>query len=98
MITCHICQSQNITHYRQKRKDGVWVVTARCENGHIPEKGKPFYSIAKFDIVSLPVLPGQEDNLQPVQQLELNPRHAELPETLLEYVERKRNHNDYLHR
>jgi hypothetical protein len=61
MITCHICKSQKVTHYRQKRRDGVWVVTARCENDHIPEKGKPFYSIAQFNIGSLPVLGERQD-------------------------------------
>jgi hypothetical protein len=60
MITCHKCGSTNVTHYRQKRKDGEWVVTARCENGHIPEKGKPFYPKYQFDIPKLPPLPGHE--------------------------------------
>lgn len=33
---CQVCGNGKITHYRQIRKDGVSVVTARCENGHIP--------------------------------------------------------------
>lgn len=55
-MKCHVCKSDSIQHYRQMRRDGVWVVTARCENGHIPEKGKPFYSISLFDVSTLPVL------------------------------------------
>lgn len=69
-MNCHICNSDQITHYKQKRRDGVWVVTARCANDHIPEKGKPFYSISLFDIASLPVL--GEDNPSP--QLDLFPK------------------------
>ncbi len=60
MITCNVCQSTTVTHYKQQRRDGVWVVTARCENGHIPEKGKPFYPISQFDIHALPVLGSDE--------------------------------------
>lgn len=69
-IICHICGSDKITHYRQIRVDGVAVVTARCENEHIPEKGKPFYSVALFNISDLPLLPSQQND--PVaQQAEL---------------------------
>lgn len=32
---CQVCGNGKITHYRQIRKDGVSVVTARCENGHM---------------------------------------------------------------
>lgn len=92
-IICHICQNATITHYRQKRVDGVTVITARCENGHIPEKGRPFYPLALFDITALPVLPGQRDELMIVKSLpmfETQPQ-PERPQTLLEYVEWKRN-------
>lgn len=53
MIKCHICKSTEITHYKQKRRDGVWVVTARCKNNHIPEKGKAFYPIKDFNLEDL---------------------------------------------
>ena len=55
-MKCYICGSEKITHYRQIRIDGVKVVTARCENGHIPEKGKPFYSVRDFEVDKLPSL------------------------------------------
>lgn len=55
-ITCHICGNKTVTFYKQTRKDGVEVVTARCANGHIPEKGKPFYSVYLFDLKKLPPL------------------------------------------
>lgn len=61
---CQVCGSGKVTHYKQRRKDGVWVVTARCENGHIPIKGKPFYPLYLFDIKSLPVLPIQESTIE----------------------------------
>lgn len=64
-MICHKCGSDKITHYRQVRSDGVSVVTARCENGHIPEKGKPFYSIALFEIDKLPLLNKDSDATQP---------------------------------
>lgn len=63
-MKCHRCGSTDIQHYRQLRSDRVWVVTARCENDHAPEKGKPFYSIALFDIASLPVL-GEKQTDEP---------------------------------
>lgn len=66
---CHVCQSTKITHYRQIRKDGVTVVTARCENGHIPQKGKPFYPVYLFKVDKLPLLGGDEIPSKPVQQL-----------------------------
>ncbi len=61
---CHICNSYEIKHYRQRRRDGVWVVTARCENDHIPVKGKPFYPLYLFDVDSLPILPSQEPDIK----------------------------------
>ena len=61
---CHICNSYEIKHYRQIRKDGVAVVTARCENGHIPIKGKPFYPVYLFDVGKLPLLPSQINDAQ----------------------------------
>lgn len=69
-MKCHICNSQKITHYRQIRKDRVAVVTARCENGHIPEKGKPFYPVYNFHVDELPLLPSQRTD--PIaQQVEM---------------------------
>lgn len=64
---CGTCASQNITYYKQRRKDGVWVVTARCENGHHPIKGKPFYSVSDFDVESLPDLNSAPQDTQPDQ-------------------------------
>jgi len=63
-VSCDKCNSAEITYYRQLRKDGVWVVTARCENGHHPITGKPFYPISQFDLKSLPVL-GSQTEIQP---------------------------------
>lgn len=63
-ITCHICGNTSITFYKQIRKDGVAVVTARCANGHIPEKGKPFYSVHLFDLKKLPPLNREEHEKQ----------------------------------
>lgn len=93
-MSCEKCGSTAITHYRQRRADGVWVVTARCENNHSPIKGRPFYPVAQFNLMALPVLPGQE-NLQP----ELFPVTAKTPrentpQTLIELVESKRRGND----
>lgn len=56
MITCHVCGSKEIKFYKQKRVDGVYVVTARCKNDHIPEKGKPFYSKHGHNMDLLPPL------------------------------------------
>lgn len=64
MITCHVCGSKEITFYKQKRRDGVWVVTARCNRSHIPEKGKPFYSVKDFNLNVLPPLKRDEDEIQ----------------------------------
>ena len=96
-IICHVCRSSTITHYRQKRRDGVWVVTARCSNGHIPEKGKPFYSLAKFDITTLPTLPGLEDEpiiAKPLPLFDNMPANKQQPTDLIEFVEYKRKQQD----
>ena len=87
-MNCDKCNSSQITYYKQRRKDGVMVVTARCENGHHPITGKPFYPISQFDISALPLL-GSDTT----PQLELIPHKSESPrpQTLLEYVEWKRN-------
>lgn len=65
MITCHVCGSTNIRFLKQKRTDGVWVVTARCDNNHIPEKGKPFYPVANFDLGKLSPLVNESKIEQP---------------------------------
>mgnify|MGYP001413778795 CR=1 FL=1 len=68
---CDTCGNKKITYYKQKRADGVWVVTARCGNWHHPIKGKPFYSVVNFKLETLPVLPAtqpypeQQDLFQP---------------------------------
>lgn len=74
---CHICNSYEIKHYRQLRRDGVWVVTARCENGHIPIKGKPFYLVALFDVDKLPVLPSQDGDTKQVDMFKYQPQKQE---------------------
>lgn len=57
-MKCDTCKNTEITYYRQMRKDGKIVVTARCKNGHHPTKGKPFYPLWQFkDITKLPMLP-----------------------------------------
>jgi len=63
-MICDKCGNSTISYYRQIRKDGVTVVTARCENDHIPETGHPFYSIAQFDVMSLPLLGGKREEKQ----------------------------------
>lgn len=80
---CHICNSYEIKHYRQRRRDGVWVVTARCENGHIPIKGKPFYPVYQFDVDSLPILPIQEPDVLQVDMFK--PRVVWKPEPIKKY-------------
>ncbi len=58
MITkCEECGNTKITFYRQARKDGVIVVTARCGNNHHPKRGKPFYPTYNFKLETLPFLP-----------------------------------------
>jgi hypothetical protein len=56
-ITCEKCGSTTIKFYRQIRSDGITVVTARCENGHSPNKYKPFYPVYNFHLDELPLLP-----------------------------------------
>lgn len=94
-MKCDKCGNQKITYYKQCRKDGVWVVTARCENGHHPITGKPFYPISQFDIASLPILPG---TIQPGQMqlfVEKKPQSITAhPTTLIEIVEQRRRGND----
>lgn len=53
---CEDCGSEDITFYKQKRVDGVWVVTARCDKGHKPNKYKPFYPVYNFHLDELPEL------------------------------------------
>lgn len=53
---CHVCGSGKITYYRQKIKGGRVYVTARCENGHSPVKGKPFFEQWRFTLEKLPFL------------------------------------------
>lgn len=89
MITCHYCGSKSIQHYRQLRKDRIWVVTARCENGHIPEKGKPFYSVALFDVASLPVLKNNDPNDGQIELFVPVEKESKEPPTLLEWFEEK---------
>lgn len=55
-MKCDVCNSEKITYLKQVRVDKVVVVTARCENNHIPEKGKPFYSIHNFNLSKLDTL------------------------------------------
>lgn len=64
---CQVCGNGKITHYRQIRKDGVSVVTARCENGHIPIKGQPFYPVAQFNLDELPLLSKREKDIETTQ-------------------------------
>ena len=64
-MICDKCGNGEIGYYRQIRSDGVTVVTARCGNGHIPQTGHPFYSIAQFDVMSLPLLGGEQERKQP---------------------------------
>lgn len=93
-IQCHICENTEITFYKQKRSDGIWVITARCENKHIPEKAHPFYSIAQFDISKLPVLEVSQEQIKQKQPelFDLPETEAEPPlQTFLEFVEAKRN-------
>lgn len=89
-MICEKCASGNIKHYKQLRRDGVWVVCARCENGHNPVKSRPFYPVSEFDLASLPILGAAPTGVQP----ELIPYPVEepyRPATLLDYVEWKRN-------
>ncbi len=56
-MKCEKCGSERITFYRQLRSDNVWVVTARCDNMHIPNMKKIFYPVADFKISKLPQWP-----------------------------------------
>lgn len=71
-ITCEKCGSVKIAFYKQKRVDGVWVVVARCENGHNPNKYKPFYPVYNFHLEDLPELqavPKAERQLTMLEQI-----------------------------
>lgn len=68
MITCQICQSQDIKFYRQKIAGGRVYVTARCRNGHSPIKGRPFYPVEKFVLDELPFLITPGDEIKTQQQ------------------------------
>ncbi len=67
-MKCQYCDSQKITYYKQKIKSGRFYVTARCENGHSPIKGKPFYPVENFNVDELPVLKKIEDEIEIQQQ------------------------------
>ncbi len=72
MITCEKCNSKKVTFYKQQRIDGVWVVVARCENGHTPNKYKPFYPVYKFKVDELPnveTAPKAERQLTMLEQI-----------------------------
>ena len=56
-MKCEKCGSERITFYRQLRSDNVWVVTARCDNMHIPNMKKIFYPVADFKVSKLPQWP-----------------------------------------
>lgn len=79
MITCYKCGSRKVTHYKQIRSDGEIVITARCENGHSPVKGKPFFPKWQFDLSKLSLLPSQAQMELPIA----NPR----PRVVIQPVE-----------
>lgn len=60
-MKCDKCGTDKITYYRQTIKGGRKVVTARCENGHHPTTGKPFYPQYLFKIDELPALPQTDE-------------------------------------
>ncbi|MCR4307300.1 MAG: hypothetical protein NUV80_01965 [Candidatus Berkelbacteria bacterium] len=64
MNKCEECGDTNITYYKQKRKDGVIVVTARCGNWHHPKRGKPFYPVYNFHLDRLQMLPERKPQEQ----------------------------------
>jgi hypothetical protein len=68
-MKCDKCRSKKITHYRQTIKGGRVVVTARCENGHHPVTGKPFYPQYLFKL----------DKLPPLEQADIMPMFESLP-------------------
>lgn len=63
-MKCQYCDSQKITYYKQQIKNGMFYVTARCENGHSPIKGKPFYPVENFNLDELPILKKVEDEIE----------------------------------
>lgn len=72
MIRCDKCQSENVKFYKQRRVDGVWVVVARCEHGHNPNKYKPFYPVYNFHLDTLPEVetaPKAEYQLSMLEQI-----------------------------
>lgn len=85
-MNCDRCGNGEITFYKQLRSDGVWVVTARCANGHHPKTGKPFYPISQFNISALPVL-GSKPAAQ--NQPELFRVETKTPSDVLELVKFK---------
>lgn len=60
-MKCDKCGTDKITYYRQTIKGGRKVVTARCENGHHPTTGKPFYPQYLFRVEELPALPKADE-------------------------------------
>lgn len=92
-MKCDKCGSKNITYYKQQRKDKMWIVTARCENDHHPVTGKPFYSIAKFDLSKLPIL-GSETP-QEISTPKPNPKQSEF-RNIMDMLEHIRARCDYL--
>jgi hypothetical protein len=60
-MICEKCGSSAISYYRQVISNGKTVVTARCERGHSPIKGRPFFPVAGFDLAKLPRLPEQDE-------------------------------------
>jgi len=89
-MKCYQCSSTKITYYKQRRKDGKYIVTARCENNHIPVKGKPFYPLYKFDVNKLPLL-GSVENKENIDTPVIEIKRLSLPGNLIEYVEFKKN-------
>lgn len=65
-MICDKCGDSEITFFRQMRRDFVWVVVARCKNGHNPNKYKPFYPVENYVLKDLPEL---KTGVQPVRQL-----------------------------
>lgn len=98
-MKCDKCHSQKITYYKQQRKDGLWIVTARCENDHHPITGKPFYPISKFDLSKLPVLGQKRDALPPFVNLRTKQKQIDLTEhaqTIMEFFEQRQRRCDFL--
>lgn len=68
-MKCEKCGSEKITYYKQIIKSGRVYVAARCENGHSPIKGKPFYPVWQFDVSKLPKLPSDEEQEEKQEEL-----------------------------